>query len=108
MSNAIKMSDVFLLPMLCEKGDAYIYSKDCRHSIRFDDSDTNCMEQKLAVSNAINSHDDQAAQIAQLKADNKLLREYMLFIAKETDNETLSLAGVNEAANQALAATEIK
>jgi hypothetical protein len=45
-------------------------------------------------------------QIAQLKADNKLLREYMLLIAKETDNETLSLAGVNQAANHALALTE--
>jgi hypothetical protein len=48
----------------------------------------------------------QDSVINKLKSDNKLLREYMLFIAKETDNETLSLAGVNQAANNALAATK--
>jgi len=47
----------------------------------------------------------QAEQIKLLQADNELLRKYMLFIAEETDNGTLSIAGANESANQALAAT---
>lgn len=61
---SIKMSEVFSLPMLCEEGDGYLYSRDCRHSIRFDDTDTNCMDQKSIVSEAINAYDDNQTLIA--------------------------------------------
>ena len=65
--NEAKMSDVFRLPMLCEGGDGFIYSEDCRHSIRFDDTDTNCMEQKLMVTKAINSYDSNQELIKKLR-----------------------------------------
>ncbi|AHK11460.1 hypothetical protein S140_50 [Shewanella sp. phage 1/40] len=65
------MSDIFKLPMICEDGDGYIYSQDCRHSIKFDDTDTNCLEQKTFVANAINSHD-------KLTEQNKMLREALI------------------------------
>jgi hypothetical protein len=68
------MRNPFKLPMLCEAGDGYIYSQDCRHSIRFDDTDTNCLEQKEFVASAINSHD-------KLTEQKKLLREALQFIA---------------------------
>ncbi|AHK11159.1 hypothetical protein S14_47 [Shewanella sp. phage 1/4] len=65
------MSGIFKLPMICEDGDGYIYSQDCRHSIKFDDTDTNCLEQKTFVANAINSHD-------KLTEQNKMLREALV------------------------------
>lgn len=63
----MKMSDVFKLPMLCEDGDGYIYSKDLRHSIMFDDSDTHMMDHKKAVVHAINNHD----RLINLETDRK-------------------------------------
>ena len=63
----MKMSDVFKLPMLCEDGDGYIYSKDLRHSIMFDDSDTHMMDHKKAVAHAINNHD----RLVNLETDRK-------------------------------------
>ncbi len=71
----VKMSEVFNLPMLCEDGDGYIYSADCRHSIRFDDTDVNCMEQKTVVSTAINSYDSNQELIAKQAAQIEQLRE---------------------------------
>ena len=64
----MKMSDVFKLPMVCEDGDGFIYSKDLRHSIQFDDSDTYMMDHKKAVTHAINNHDRMADEIAELRA----------------------------------------
>ena len=72
------MSNIFKLPMICEAGDGYIYSQDCRHSIKFDDTDMNCLEQKKFVANAINSHD-------KLTEQNKLLREALESIGSGID-----------------------
>lgn len=67
MSNNIKVSDVFNLPLICEAGDGYIYSNDLRHEIRFDDTDLNCMKQKQLVSHAINNHDRLVEENAKLR-----------------------------------------
>lgn len=74
----LKMSDVFRLPMLYEVGDSYIYSEDCRYSIKFDSSDASCFKQMQVVANAINSHD-------KLTAENKRLREALSVIASWSD-----------------------
>lgn len=63
----MKMKDVFKLPMLCEDGDSSIYSKDLRHYIMFDDSDTHMMDHKKAVAHAINNHD----RLVNLETDRK-------------------------------------
>jgi hypothetical protein len=63
----MKMSDAFKLPMVCEDGDGFIYSKDLRHSIQFDDSDTHMMDHKKAVTHAINNHDRMIDEIAELR-----------------------------------------
>lgn len=70
-----KMSDFFKLPMICEAGDGYIYSQDYRYSIRFDDADINCLEQKRFVANAISQHD-------KITEERNLLREALELILK--------------------------
>lgn len=67
------MSDIFKLPMICEDGDGYIYSQDCRYSINFDDTYINCFEQKSFVANAINSHDKLTEQNNEIKLVNEEL-----------------------------------
>ncbi|CAH9015038.1 coil containing protein [Vibrio phage 466E53-1] len=74
------MSDVFKLPMVCEEGDGYLYSKDLRHSIVFDDSDANMMEQKTSVAHAINNHDRMVEEIAEL-------REFVCSLQLDVGNE---------------------
>jgi hypothetical protein len=73
------MSNPFKLPMICEHGDGYIYSQDCRYSIRFDDTDINCLEQKEFVASAINSHD-------KLVEQNKTLREALEILKDATEH----------------------
>lgn len=88
------MSNPFKLPMICESGDGYIYSQDFRYSILFDDTDTNCLEQKEFVASAINSHD-------KLVEQNKMLREALESICR-ADN----YVDIDIVAKEALEATK--
>lgn len=74
----MRMSDVFKLPMLCEDGDGFIYSKDLRHSIQFDGSDVYMMDHKKAVTHAINNHDRMADEIAELRDSFKEVKSIAL------------------------------
>ena len=61
----MKMSDVFALPMT--QGITCVMSKDHRHEIVFDESDSNVSDQIEHVAHAINSHDRMAEEIAKLR-----------------------------------------
>lgn len=71
---SIKMNEVFKLPMICEKGDGYIYSNNLMTTVLFDDTDLDMQQQKEAVSHAINNHD-------RLVEENKKLR-YLYEVVK--------------------------
>lgn len=75
MKKDIKMSDVFLLPMQHIEGDNSIYSDDCRHTIIFDESDTDCEDQKNATVVAINNYDRLVAENEKQSEQIKVLLE---------------------------------
>lgn len=69
----MKMSDVFELPMT--QGITCVMSKDHRHEIVFDESDSNVSDQIEHVAHAINSHDRMVEEIAELRKGLEIMIE---------------------------------
>lgn len=80
MSKEIKMSDYFVLPMICEDGHSFIFSNDLSHSMMFDYFNPRMMENKKAVAHAINNHD-------RLVEENNRLREFLESLQLDVSNE---------------------
>lgn len=61
----MKISDLYDLPMQQDNG--CLLSNDCRYTIIFDTSDSNCDEQIQVVADALNSHDLLTDRIKELE-----------------------------------------
>tara|TARA_R110000765_G_scaffold88649_1_gene169491 strand:- start:6123 stop:6395 length:273 start_codon:yes stop_codon:yes gene_type:complete len=62
----MKISDLYDLPIKQEVG--CLISNDCRYTIRFDESDSNCGEQVEVVADALNSHDLLVERVEKLES----------------------------------------
>lgn len=72
MSEEMKMSDLFDLPMFMDGASAVI-SNDHRYSLEFDVSDSNVGHQMELVCHAINNHDTLTEQVRKLTGDYQSL-----------------------------------